>query len=377
MAKRGYRATRRGSLYCPLCLTEDTTPHLRLTWRLSFLTACPQHGTLLLDACPACQHPFAPHLNDLGPGRNWYFESDLPFEWCPQCGEHLAAQPPQATPQVLGLERRMLRGLVCDHMEWDGLGEVPASEGFDVLHQLLYVLFQPAVRATLDFLPDAPTYPARRNRSFEDFDLEGRQALMGRLASLVHDWSHRFTDLMRQAGMTRRPLVYNMPTRPVWYDLVAEQFSQANGRRAYKQVPLVPWLTLAELAHRRDTAPTACERQRWDILWHYAQRPEKVPVARQLGVDWQLVHRTVTRYNETGPEALAVPTRGRSNRKKRLLTEAQEQELQAWLSAAERRNNEEMRDWFEARTGRRPDGTTLWIYRRGMGDHSRAGRRAS
>lgn len=48
-----------GQQVCPSCLAEDTIPHLRLGWRLSFLTVCPVHGRLLLDRCPACNEPFS------------------------------------------------------------------------------------------------------------------------------------------------------------------------------------------------------------------------------------------------------------------------------------------------------------------------------
>lgn len=376
LAKRGYQATRLGSLYCPLCLAESR-PHLRLVWRLSFVTACPQHGCEMLDGCPACGHPFAPHLNDLGPGKEWFFESDLPFRWCPQCEQPLTATPPQAPPEVLELQGRMLRALEGEQMPWDGLGEVPSLEGFTVLHKLLTVVAGPNVRAALDFLPDAAHYPPQHNRSFKDFRLSDRRALMGRLAYLVSDWPERLEAVAPRAKLSRRPLVRNMATIPSWYDTVAERLYQGNGHRTYRPEPLVPWLTLSELAARRDAALTETEQQWWSILWHYAQRPEKAPVARQLGVSWQMVHRTVKRFNAAGPDALILPTRGRSNRKKRLLTAEQEQELQAWLGAGLRKSNEEMRDWFEQRTRRRPDSTTLWMYRRGISDHSSKGRKST
>ena len=377
LAKRGYRASRSGSLYCPLCLTEDIHPHLRLSWRVSFVVVCSSHGTALLDACPQCHHPFAPHLNDLGAGRNGYLELELPFAWCPQCGERLTDVTPEVgCPAVVDLERRMLRGLRTGVLEWDGLSEVHAQEGFDVLHQLLSVLMLPEVREALKDLPDAPEYPQRRNRSFEDFSLAGRRALMERLAYLVQEWPWRFSGVVREAGLTRRPLVANMPQIPSWYDVVAEQFSQANGRRAYKVTPLVPHLSLAEIAACRDAAPTEIERRRWTVIWHYMQQPQKLLVARKLGLSWQFVHNTVTKYNAVGPESLMDVRRGRELRRKRLLNAEQERDLRALIdSSPERLSNEQLADWFEAQIGKRPDATTLWIYRRGV-SHSRLGRRA-
>lgn len=375
MAKRGYRLTRPGSMYCPACLAEDAVPYLRLQWRLSFLTTCSRHGTLLRENCPHCSAAFAPHLNDLGPGKDWRFQEASPFIWCPACEGKLTVRIVGAEADQVAFQQRLLVASSTNVMPWPNLLEVPAEEGFSVLHQLLAVLMLPEVRGRLP-LPDVMRIPARRNRSFEDFDLMDRHVLLVRLAYLLEDWPHRLLEVTRAAKVTRRPLVYNMGQIPGWYDLVADQLSQANGRRAYKVVPLVPHLSLAEIAERRDTAATEAERKRWNVVWHYAQQPEKWPIARKLGVDWQFVHNTVTKYNAGGPEALGDIRRGRPLQKKRLLDEAQEQELRNLLDMSPvRLSNTQLADWFEERIGKRPDATTLWIYRRGVG-HSQAGRRA-
>jgi len=44
---------RRGSWYCPSCLAERDGRWL-LIWRLGWVFACPAHGVLLCDTCPAC-----------------------------------------------------------------------------------------------------------------------------------------------------------------------------------------------------------------------------------------------------------------------------------------------------------------------------------
>ena len=44
---------RRGSRYCPSCLAERDGRWL-LSWRLGWVFACPAHGVLLCDTCPAC-----------------------------------------------------------------------------------------------------------------------------------------------------------------------------------------------------------------------------------------------------------------------------------------------------------------------------------
>ncbi|MGY3146489.1 hypothetical protein ACVWYQ_003488 [Bradyrhizobium sp. USDA 3397] len=39
---------------CPDCLAEDEAPYVRRTWTISWLVACPTHGTVLLRTCPEC-----------------------------------------------------------------------------------------------------------------------------------------------------------------------------------------------------------------------------------------------------------------------------------------------------------------------------------
>jgi hypothetical protein len=56
-----YHRTRRanGLQACLTCLV-DSGAYLRI-WRLSFVTVCPRHGSLLIDACPTCEAPLVPH----------------------------------------------------------------------------------------------------------------------------------------------------------------------------------------------------------------------------------------------------------------------------------------------------------------------------
>ena len=177
------------------------------------------------------------------------------------------------------------------------------------------------------------------------------------------------------AGITRKPLVFNLPVIPGWYDLVAEQVSRANGHRPYKRTPLVAHLSLEEIAGRRDQATVPSVYRRWNILWHAVQQPELLLVSRALGLSWDLVWRTVTRYNTNGPTAMQDSTQGKINVKRRVLNLAQQEELRLALLSSPM-NNPQMTDWIEARTGRRPSVSTLWMYRRDLESHTTAGRRA-
>ena len=46
--------------FCPRCLAEDAQPYFRRDWRLATTIACANHGSRLLDRCPACGQGLAP-----------------------------------------------------------------------------------------------------------------------------------------------------------------------------------------------------------------------------------------------------------------------------------------------------------------------------
>ena len=49
---------------CPACLGAH--PHMRLAWSHSMISACPMHGTQLIDTCPCCGHTLSATRYDIG-----------------------------------------------------------------------------------------------------------------------------------------------------------------------------------------------------------------------------------------------------------------------------------------------------------------------
>jgi len=49
---------------CPICLTADRVPHLRLNWHFAYTAVCDEHAVVLLDACPHCTSPIYLCLSD-------------------------------------------------------------------------------------------------------------------------------------------------------------------------------------------------------------------------------------------------------------------------------------------------------------------------
>lgn len=86
-----------GQQVCPLCLTAEVQPYLRLNWRLSFLTACDVHAATLLDRCSTCGEPFHPLKCISSSGFR-----------CPACGADPASAKPEPVPEAsLRTQRRL------------------------------------------------------------------------------------------------------------------------------------------------------------------------------------------------------------------------------------------------------------------------------
>lgn len=74
--------------YCPLCLSSDSTPYFRRSWRLKTSVICTQHGRPMQDVCPHCS---------ARPGRFRHHISDQGCVICQFCGGNLT--------QVKGVKR--------------------------------------------------------------------------------------------------------------------------------------------------------------------------------------------------------------------------------------------------------------------------------
>lgn len=79
---------------CPCCLNEDV--YLRQRWEHAFVTACPQHGCLLIEKCPSC--------------CSWLSPEREHIELCP-CGHDLrTSTPAPASPLHIWLSELLSQG---------------------------------------------------------------------------------------------------------------------------------------------------------------------------------------------------------------------------------------------------------------------------
>ncbi len=100
--ERPTRQTRRIGV-CPDCLAEDDIPYIRRTWTLGWLAACPEHGAVLVRACPECgtklRLPALSSRDHFAPDR------------CPHCAFRLArASTRVAAEPVVRFQQRVLGG---------------------------------------------------------------------------------------------------------------------------------------------------------------------------------------------------------------------------------------------------------------------------
>ncbi|MDM0007482.1 TniQ family protein [Variovorax sp. J22G73] len=151
-----------GLCYCPACLTSSSIPYFRRAWRLSFITVCPQHRVELLDSCPSCTAPLAPHRVDIGP--DGFEPGPKRIVYCAQCGNDLrkgAAIP--AEQSLVDWTARLLMASDCGYMDWGRRAGMNSVLFFDGLRLLVGAIRRRITRTghestgerDFDFLPVA------------------------------------------------------------------------------------------------------------------------------------------------------------------------------------------------------------------------------
>ncbi|MBL0729441.1 TniQ family protein [Piscinibacter sp. HJYY11] len=203
-----HRQRRRGGLMCcTTCLADDETPYFRKAWRMSWVTGCTRHRTMLIDRC-LCGATLQPHRVDMRE-RNWLSDQvSMATCWC--CGEDLRKlRPGKADPDVLALQRML------ETARRDGHVDVAGRSG---LHSVLFfnglrVLLLASARLPG---PDG-VEPAGAGR-FDEMPVEQRAMLLSRVQRLLADWPKTF-----HSTFSSRPNIYShftrhSPVRPFWVD---------------------------------------------------------------------------------------------------------------------------------------------------------------
>jgi len=154
------------------------------------VSACPDHGTALIDTCPSCDQPLSPDRFDLAT--------------C-DCGYTLReAAAPSASP----FERWVSARLAGDLRPVDGLPEIGTPEDYSGLGKLLFSL---AIR--LD-----PSAKVKAGKTSRPHDLAQTRALIESICPLFEAWPQGFNTHVRDRLVAGNQAVFSPSGRlGAWY----------------------------------------------------------------------------------------------------------------------------------------------------------------
>lgn len=184
---------------CPQCLAE--ADHLHHAWSHSLVSACPDHGSTLIDTCPSCEQALSDSRFDLAS--------------C-DCGYPLhEATAPSASPFELWVSAR----LAGDMRPIKGLPEIGAPEDYIGLGKLLFSL---AIR--LD-----PSEKVKTGKTSRPHDLAQTRELIASVAPLFANWPQGFNTHVRDRLAAGNPAVFSPSGRlGAWYMALHSACRKAN-----------------------------------------------------------------------------------------------------------------------------------------------------
>lgn len=218
-----HRSRRRpGIMFCPQCLSEDCEPYFRKSWRLAFSTVCIAHKCYLLDTCPQCESPIAPHRSDMQ-GRQIFPHAALNVH-CWNCGFDLRKSNPLhvQNDSLVQLQISLYAALEKGYANWAGNPSMHSIVFFDGLRALISGLTsqQSLCRISKHFKPSALNFGGWPSAGLEMAPLTLRRELFQFLAQTVEDWPLNFINLIRTCNLRYSDLVGEKRDNPFWYENV-------------------------------------------------------------------------------------------------------------------------------------------------------------
>lgn len=199
------KRTRASLMYCPQCLRSDPYPFYRKAWRISWVMTCGVHELRLLDRCPQCSAPIAPHRVDI----KWRMQTSVGSALhccCHQCGFDLRlAQAPTANIDELSAGRWIDHAL---RFGWVTVGDS--------------VVYAPAFFAGTSALLLA-IHGKARWQGLDMSELEQRRDLISRACFLLQEWPARFLQRCAQSKWTSVDLTPSRKQQPYWLQRVVKQ----------------------------------------------------------------------------------------------------------------------------------------------------------
>jgi len=280
-----------GQQFCPACLAEKC--YLRKDWRLAFVTACPKHGSALMDRCPQCETPLHFHRLDMGDRNSLGHESPAV---CFRCQFDLREAKPIAASHCDGASALQARLLGAAEV-----GSVAAPNGtplyshlyFQVLRQLVRLLMHKTFATRLQKLVSEATGATfgcpHEAHDFERLGIAERACLLRMVAWLLEEWPHRFVAVCRETRTYSSTLLRDMRNPPFWYWSVVREhlYVVYTPWRSSFAAPPNSYATLTQ-SIAAPTARTLAQRRRLEFvqrhphLWRSRRRLAKALSASGL-----------------------------------------------------------------------------------------------
>lgn len=222
-----YHRMRRGHglQFCPRCLAEDSEPYFRKRWRLALSTMCTKHGCYLLDACPQCASPLAPHRTDMQ-GRQYFPEAEL-NAYCWKCNFDLRlAQTEEVKDSAsASLQVQLEFALRHGYSDWAGNSAMHSLVLFEGLRELIAGLTSKQTRMRLKSSVklhgnDLCDWP---NMQIEMSSQAHRRELFRVLGMLLDHWPTNIVELIHECKLRYADLKGDSAQRMYWYEDVIQR----------------------------------------------------------------------------------------------------------------------------------------------------------
>ncbi len=215
-----------GFQFCPHCLSEDTQPYFRRSWRVALSTTCDRHQRLLLDRCPECGSGVAFHRRDMGKGADGIGEllSD-----CHHCGFDLRIAQTVVAPRYNEAAMGWLESLRAELVT--GTDQDTCLEKLAVMRQLTRLLTSTSAKVVLH--PhvceavgiDEPLLIKGEKIPFESRSLLERHHLIQLAAWLMADLEPRLRSAWSAQALRYNHMKKEFDDAPDWYISIVEKFA--------------------------------------------------------------------------------------------------------------------------------------------------------
>lgn len=219
-----------GSQYCPICLSEGSTPYFKLYWRLSLSVSCPIHEVRMGNTCPHCGFPAWPYAAASAIG---FFKESIDLDQCPNCRGSLCDAPieRETNSDVLACIKQ---SSVEEGASLLGPPESSRSEQFAAVRGVFNLAIHHRSQRKLEnseyfgSVIQALKRKETRSTPFDRLDLPMRHDLLAAAWPVLRDWPAAFINFAKSSGISVVDFNEDRSMLPNWMvELVESEFGQA------------------------------------------------------------------------------------------------------------------------------------------------------